>query len=475
MINFLIKFLNISSVIFIFNILIFTFFSKFFLLEYALFLTLVLIFILNFFFIIYSFDIKKNRIYFLIGLMIISLVFRFFEYNLFISLIDFTNDPILTWTFTILTSFIIKIYIYKIFFDFKIFKNDKQKKKIFIFSPDLKKGGAERNTLLLLDIFDTKKFDINLILWNKANDEDINVKKIYIKKKNLKTSFISVLSLIIKNNPDYIFSSLNHLNIFLGIIKIISGTKSKQIVRESNLLSLKLKDEHRNNNFLIKIRKFLTFLVYNSSNYVICPSIEIRDDLMKNFKIKKDTLKIIPNLFKKKKTGKGNIKNIKKNFLLAIGRLELQKDYTFMIKAFYESLKFKNNQLIIIGNGSEKINLNTLIKKLSLQKKIKIIKFQKNINQYLVNSKAVLMTSNYEGMPNVIIEASYFGIKCLLTNFKGSSFFKKYKNINILKKDLTNYAKEITYLDSKRIKTKNFDKDFLENKSQKQFIKCFKS
>ena len=65
--------------------------------------------------------------------MIISLVL-FFEYNLFISLIDFTNDPILTWTFTILTSFIIKIYIYKIFFDFKIFKNDKQKKKIFIFS-----------------------------------------------------------------------------------------------------------------------------------------------------------------------------------------------------------------------------------------------------------------------------------------------------------------------------------------------------
>ena len=40
------------------------------------------------------------------------------------------------------------------------------------------------------------------------------------------------------------------------------------------------------------------------------------------------------------------------------------------------------------------------------------------------------MTSNYEGMPNVIIEASYFGIKCLLTNFKGSSFLK-YKNINI--------------------------------------------
>ena len=474
MINFLIKFFNISFIIFIFNIVIFTFFSKFFLLKYALTLTLLLIFILNFVFIIYSFDIKKNRIYFLIGLMVISLVFRFFEYNLFIRLINFTNNPIATWTFTILVSFVVKIYIYKIFFNFKIFKNDKQKKKIFIFSPDINKGGAEKNTLLLIDMFDAKKFDINLILWKKDNDEDINVNKIFIKKKNLKTSFISVLSLIIKNNPDYIFSSLNHLNIFLGIIKIISGTKSKQIVRESNLLSLKLQDEHRNNNFLIKIRKLLTYIVYNSCNYVVCPSIEIRDDLIKNFKIKKDNLKIIPNLFKKKTTGKKYEIKIKKDYLLAIGRLELQKDYIFMIKAFYESLKFKDNQLIIVGNGSEKINLKKLVKKLSLQKKIKIIKFQKNINQYLVNSKAVLMTSNYEGMPNIIIEASYFGVKCLLTNFKGSSFFKKYKNIKILKKDLTNYAKEITYLDSKRIKTKKFVEDFLVNKSQKKFIKCFK-
>ena len=183
MINFLIKFLNISSIIFIFNILIFSLFSNFFLLKYALFLTLVLIFILNFFFIIYSFDIKKNRLFFLIGLSIISLVFRFFEYNLFTRLIDFINDPIVTWTLTILVSFMIKIYIYKMFFNFKIFKNDKQKKKVFIFSPDIKKGGAEKNTLLLLDIFDVKKFDISLILWKKDNDKYINVKKIYIKKK----------------------------------------------------------------------------------------------------------------------------------------------------------------------------------------------------------------------------------------------------------------------------------------------------
>ena len=171
--------------------------------------------------------------------------------------------------------------------------------------------------------------------------------------------------------------------------------------------------------------------------------------------------------------GKAYIKKIKKNYLLAIGRLELQKDYIFMIKAFYESLKFKDNQLIIIGNGSEKINLKKLIKQLSLQKKVKIVNFQKNINKYLVNSKAILMTSNYEGMPNVIIEASYFGVKCLLTNFQGSSFFKKYKNIYISKKNLISYSKKITYLDSKRIKTKNFVGDFLKNKSQKKFIECF--
>ena len=83
------------------------------------------------------------------------------------------------------------------------------------------------------------------------------------------------------------------------------------------------------------------------------------------------------------------------------------------------------------------------------------------------------MTSKYEGMPNVILEASSFGIKCLITNFPGSSFFKNFKNVIISKKIIREYAKQISKLDNKRKLPEKFLNNLMIN-SEKKFQKCFK-
>ena len=133
MIKFLIKFFNISSIIFLINILIFDILSRIYSIKLTLIITLVLIFFLNFTFIIYSFDIRKNRFRFLIGLMILSLMFRFFEYALFIKISHLSDNMTLIWFITIFISFVLKIFVYKIYFNLKIFKSFNQKKKYSYF------------------------------------------------------------------------------------------------------------------------------------------------------------------------------------------------------------------------------------------------------------------------------------------------------------------------------------------------------
>jgi len=474
MLNFVIKFINISSIIFLLNILLFAILVNIFSVDYALLSTLIIIFILNFFFICYSFDIKKYRLYFLLGLIILSLNFRFIEYNLFIQLIKTFEKPTLTWFITIFLSFGLKIFVYKFYFNLNFFKTESKKKKIYIFSPDLKNGGAERNVHLLSELLDPIKFEIKTILWSKLNRNKIHKKKFFIKKKNLKSSFFKILFLIIKNKPDYIFSSLNHMNIFLTILKVLSGVNSKLIIRESNYLSYKLIDELNRNKIKIFLRRFLTFITYNICEIIICPSREIMKDLNNNFFINEKKLRFIPNLFKKKKISKLKSKIPFSNYIIGVGRLEAQKDYDFMIKAFNKSLEYKNNKLLIVGNGSKRDYLLNLIKKLSLEKQIQIIDFNKNIQKFLSKSNGLLLTSNYEGMPNIILEATSLGVKCLITNFPGSSFFKKYKNIKITKKNLKDYSNQIIKLNSKRIIPKLFHKDFIEKKSQQNFLNCFK-
>ena len=183
MINFLIKFFNISSVIFLLNLLTFNLFTKILPLNYALISTLIIIFVFNFLFIIYSFNIGKNKTFFLIGLFFISIFFRLIEYNLFIRLIEIFTDPTLTWLVSITVSFLIKIFIYNRYFNLTLFKLQNEKKKIFIFSPTLRKGGAEKNIYILTKYFEPKKFDVNLILWSKSNIKINGVKKKIIKKK----------------------------------------------------------------------------------------------------------------------------------------------------------------------------------------------------------------------------------------------------------------------------------------------------
>ena len=476
MYNFLIKFFNISLIIFLINIFLFNLLTKILPIEYALISTLIIIFILNFLFICYSFDIKKNKVYFFFGLIFISISFRFIEYNLFINLIQIFKDPALAWFITILNTYILKFFVYKLYINLHFFNEDMIKKKIFIFSPSLNKGGAEKNIYLLTKLLIKQQNEVTLVLWEQIYSKlnEPNLKKIIIDKNDLKSSFFSILFLIVKNNPDYIFSSHNHLNIFLGLIRIISGVKSKQIIRESNLLSLKLKDELNQKKLKIFLRKFLTKITYNNSDIIICPSNAILLDLNKNFSIKRKKLKYLHNLFEKNLPHNTKSSFSKKKYLIAIGRLELQKDYTFMLHAFYKSLKHKDNKLLIFGNGSEKEKINNLIKKLSLKKNVKLMSFKSSITSYIHNAQAVLLTSNYEGMPNVILEATSLGVKCLLTNFPGSSFFNRYENIKITKKNIKSYSSEIIKLNSKRIVPKSFINDFEKNKNKKKFLTFFK-
>ena len=67
-----------------------------------------------------------------------------------------------------------------------------------------------------------------------------------------------------------------------------------------------------------------------------------------------------------------------------------------------KNIKFK---LLIIGRGKNKKKLNDYINKNNLKKFIKIINYQKNPFPYLRKCNLFILTSKYEGLPNVLLEA----------------------------------------------------------------------
>ena len=130
--------------------------------------------------------------------------------------------------------------------------------------------------------------------------------------------------------------------------------------------------------------------------------------------------------------------------ILNIGRFVDQKDQETLIKAL-NLLKNKIEfQARIIGRGQLKEKLKKLINKYKLSRKVKLINFKKNPFNYLKQSDVFVLTSIYEGLPNVLLEALTLkrfvissdcptGPKEILLNGKGGLIFKT-KNYNQLKK-----------------------------------------
>lgn len=108
----------------------------------------------------------------------------------------------------------------------------------------------------------------------------------------------------------------------------------------------------------------------------------------------------------------------KSKVLLAIGRLEYQKNFSYLINAFYLSNLFNDGwKLVIVGEGSEKYSLDSLIEKLNLTESVSIHKFTKNINEYYNRAAIFCMTSRFEAFPMVLLEAINNSLPVLVTNF----------------------------------------------------------
>lgn len=147
-----------------------------------------------------------------------------------------------------------------------------------------------------------------------------------------------------------------------------------------------------------------------AERFLFCPSFYSPQIHYKLYGIKKDEI------FKKYNI---NTETEVTKIILYVGRLELPKDPFLLIESFYLILKYYNNaKLIIVGNGKLKDKLIKRIKKLNLEGKVYILgeKNRQEVALLMNVSDVLLLTSAFEGMPAIVIEALACGLPVVTTN-----------------------------------------------------------
>ena len=96
----------------------------------------------------------------------------------------------------------------------------------------------------------------------------------------------------------------------------------------------------------------------------------------------------------------------KEDYLLCVGRLEKQKAFHFAIAGFAGIHKeYDNLRLKIVGNGSLESKLKQVAKDYGVFEKVDFIRFQKDMIPFYLSARATVLTSLYEGFPNVLVES----------------------------------------------------------------------
>ena len=299
-----------------------------------------------------------------------------------------------------------------------------KKKTIAFMLPSLVAGGAERVFINLLKEFDRSRFYLHMIVVDPAGPyleiipDDIAFHGLGYKK--VSRAIPDIVKTIRKINPDIILSTLDHLNVALLLVKPFLPKKTLLFLRECNLTSSNLANGFKNVVFRMLKKRLLKF-----ADRIICPATAIKNDLQINFGIRPDKMITIYNpvqveVIRSKLPPHHPDKHSSVYKIVSAGTLEHRKGFDLLIKVMSKIVK-KNHKvhLTLLGDGPEKENLRKQINSLGLSDHVRLAGYQKNPFIYFSEADLFVLSSRYEGLPNVVLESLACGTPVVAFNCPG--------------------------------------------------------
>ncbi len=295
-------------------------------------------------------------------------------------------------------------------------------------------GGSEKMLLNLMNCTKLIGYKKILYLYNNiifnSYENLIEVPHIkYVSHDNKKFKFITILNrlftlakIVKREKVKIIFSFASQGALLAVVIKLLHPfRKIKVIVRLGTVFNNLFYSPNGN---ILKRRaweKITLFFTYKYVNKIVCMTHYMRNVLISKSKNLQNKIAVIRNYIDKEKVeelAKEKIE-IPYKFFISVGRLEREKNYEGIVEAF-NSIKHKTRlNYIILGEGRLRSDILNKISDYSLQERIFLLGFKENPYKYISKAEGLLLYSDFEGMPNVVIEALICKTPVIVSDFPG--------------------------------------------------------
>ncbi len=286
-------------------------------------------------------------------------------------------------------------------------------------------GGVERMLLNLINAFAGRGLKVHLVLirTHSRHLDEIHpaIQIIKLGSRHTATSMLPLIRYLRTHRPARMLVAKDRAGRLAVLARLVSGAPTQIVVRLGTNLSAAL--AHRSG---LKrwLRGLPIRLLYPYFDQVIAVSEGVKQDTLAVSGIASDLVKVVrnpvltPRLHELARQPAPHpwLNEPDIPVILGAGRLTVQKDFSTLIRAFAKLRKSRNCRLIILGDGRQREKLNALAEELGVSHEIDLPGFTDNPYAYMAKVSLFVLSSRWEGSPNVLTEAMTLGTSVVSTN-----------------------------------------------------------
>ncbi len=297
-----------------------------------------------------------------------------------------------------------------------------RKVDLALFLPSLIGGGAERVMVSLANTFAARGHSIDLVLASATGPyiDDVvpAVRIVDLKSSRVLTSIPKLARYIRETQPSSILSGIYHANLAAILARQISGRRERLIISEHN--SLEPLSKSRTG----AIALYLMRRLYPRADGISAVSSGVAEDLQSYLGLPKESVRVVYNPVVTSQLSARAKEPLHHEWtqpgappiILGVGRLSRQKNFEMLVRSFAAIADTMDARLVILGEGELRPALEDQIRTLGLEDRVLMPGFVANPYQWMAHARVFALSSRWEGLPGVLIEAMACGASVVATD-----------------------------------------------------------
>jgi glycosyltransferase involved in cell wall biosynthesis len=224
-----------------------------------------------------------------------------------------------------------------------------------------------------------------------------------------------------KEAPAAVLTALTHMNVAVAMARWLARSKARLVLSERNQISLRAAAERA---WRQKLVYASVRFAYPLADAVTAVSRGVADDVLQFTRVKPQKIRVIYNpafgddLIERSREPLDHpwFAEDQPPVILAVGRLHHQKGFDVLLNAFSAVLAEKPSRLIILGEGHQRERLERQAQELGIASFVQFPGFVKNPYAYMSRAALFVLSSRWEGLPGVLIEAMACGCAVVATD-----------------------------------------------------------